>query len=232
MSDDLPDLDLGLRELNSLLLAEETLASTLERVAAVATRCVTGGDGVSVTLVKNGSLYTAYASDSRIRAVDERQFELRAGPSVAAISTGEIQVSCDGDGAPEWSELHSYAAACGVLSFLAAPLLIAGKTVGSLNVFSEKPNAFGPDQVGATVLLASQAAINVANAKAHDECLMRIAQLQEALESRIVIEQAKGILMERDRLDADRAFQRLRERSQHANVKLRQVATEIIASVA
>ena len=231
MSDDLLDLDAGLRELTTLLLAEETLASTLERVTAVATRCVTGGSGVSVSLMKSGRPYTAHATDNRARTVDERQYELETGPIFAALATGRPQASCDGEGAPGWDELASRAAACGVHSLLSVPLVIASETVGTLNVYSEEPNAFGSDEVNAATLLAAQAAVCVANVKAHESCVRRIEQLQEALETRVVIEQAKGVLMERHTIDDASAFERLKESSQHTNVKLRAVAADVVEGV-
>lgn len=230
MSDDLLDVDVGLGELTSLLLDNETLASTLERVAVVANRCVTGGNGVSITLVKRGSPYTAYATDNRVRAVDEHQYERRLGPCLAALTSGELQVSCDGDGGHGWAELRHFAAALGVHSFLSAPLIVRGEPAGTLNVYSDRTDAFGGEEVAAAVLLAAQAAISVANAAAHEECLRRVAQLQEALDTRVVIEQAKGVLMERERVGPDAAFGRLRAASQDTNTKLRQVAAEVVAT--
>jgi GAF domain-containing protein len=232
MSDDLLDLDLGLRELTSLLLSEETLATTLDRVTAVAQRCVTGGDGATVTLVKGGSPYTAFHSDGRVLAVDERQYEFHSGPTLEALKTGELQIATCGDADERWDELLAYAAACGVGSILAVPLVVGSEVVGSLNVYSESTRAFGPDEVSSAVLLAGQASVSVANAKAHEECVSRIQQLQEALDSRVVIEQAKGVLMERHRLSPDDAFDRLRERSQRENVKLREVAAGVVATIA
>lgn len=231
MSDDLFDLDAGLRELTTLLLVDETLASTLERVTAVAARCVTGGNSVSVSLLKSGSPYTANATDPRARSVDDRQYELEAGPIFAAISTGAPQASCHGDGEPAWHELATYAAACGVHSFLSVPLVIAEKAVGTLNVYSDDPQAFGADEVGAATLLAAQAAVCVANVKTHQACVTRIEQLQEALETRVVIEQAKGILMERHSIDDLTAFDQLRDSSQRRNVKLRTIAGDVVAEV-
>jgi GAF domain-containing protein len=231
MGDDLLDLDAGLRELTTLLLVDETLASTLERVTAVAARCVTGGTSVSVSLLKSGSPYTAHASDPRARSVDDRQYELETGPIFAAISTGAPQASCHGHGERAWRELATYAAACGVHSFLSVPLVIAEKAVGTLNVYSDDPYAFGADEVGAANLLAAQAAVCVANVKAHQACVTRIEQLQEALETRVVIEQAKGILMERHMIDDLTAFDHLKDASQRSNVKLRTIAAGVVAEV-
>jgi GAF domain-containing protein len=231
MSDDLLDLDEGLRALTTLLLVDETLASTLERVTAVATRCVTGGNSVSVSLLKNGSPYTAHANDTRARSVDDRQYELGTGPIFAAISTGTAQASCHGDGDPAWHDLAAHAAACGIHSLLSVPLGIAATPVGTLNIYSDDPKAFGADEVAAATLLAAQAAVCVANVRAHEACVTRIEQLQEALETRVVIEQAKGILMERHALDDLTAFDRLKDSSQHTNVKLRAVAADVVAEV-
>jgi AmiR/NasT family two-component response regulator len=85
--------------------------------------------------------------------------------------------------------------------------------------------------VGAANLLAAQAAVCVANVKAHQACVTRIEQLQEALETRVVIEQAKGILMERHMIDDLTAFDHLKDASQRSNVKLRTIAAGVVAEV-
>lgn len=242
MSDDV-DLDAGLgaglRALTTLLLSEETLETTLRQVAEIATRCVAGGAGATITLVDRGRPFTAYSTDERSRTVDGVQFEQHAGPCITAIqeqrvvaittassrSTHEHNPS---DGS--WSNVLAQAAACGIVSMLAVPLIVRNQPVGTLNIYSDIPAAFGDEQVEDARMLASQAAVSVANARTHDQCVSRISQLQEALDTRVVIEQAKGVLMERNQISSDRAFELLRQTSQNDNRKLRDVAGDLVGS--
>jgi AmiR/NasT family two-component response regulator len=80
-------------------------------------------------------------------------------------------------------------------------------------------------------MFASQAAVVLANAQLHQACVDLTGQLEQALVSRAVIEQAKGIVMGRDRCDAEEAFLRLRRRSQHENRKVRDLARELVEQV-
>ena len=228
MSDEILDLDLGLRELATLLLDEETVETTMSRVATVACRCVSGGTGASVALTKGGSPYSATWTDDRVRAVDDLQYEALEGPGVDALKTGEVVIACDVASDDRYPDLGPKAAAMGIRSILSAPLRVKVGVVGTLNVFSERPEAFDDAHVDSAELPAGQAAAMLANVRAHEECGERIRQLQEALDSRVVIEQAKGMLMERHRIGPDAAFDRLRERSQRANRRLRLVAADLV----
>ena len=232
MSDDLVDLDLGLRDLTTMLLSEETLDTTLRQVVAVVTRCLTGGSGASISLMHGGSPSTAHASDERVASVDAHQFELYEGPAIDAIKTGEVQRTSELGRDERWPQLGPLAAACGIRSVLALPLTVRAEVVGALTVYADDADAFAGDEVvQSAVMLAAQASVSVANARTHEECVARIEQLQEALDSRVVIEQAKGVLMERHRVEPDAAFDRLREASQQENRRLRLIAAEVVASV-
>src|SRR5687767_1491980 len=105
MSDELLELDLALRELGSVLLADSSLAATLDRVTGVACRCVAAGAGSTITLIRGGSPYTAAGSDDRGRAIDDRQYELNEGPAIDALKTGEPQVADDVCADERWPEI-------------------------------------------------------------------------------------------------------------------------------
>ena len=228
MSDDLLDLDLGLRELSELLVADATLETTMQRIATLASRCLRGGAGATIVLTRGSHPYTAFATDDRVRQIDERQFELREGPAVEACKTGEHRLADLFDAS---AELHAAAIAAGVRSVLSVPLIVRREVVGALDVYAATPAAFEGDAIDATTMLAAQAAVTLANVLAHEDCVSRIEQLQEALDSRVVIEQAKGIVMARERCSPDAAFDRLRVQSQHQNRKVREIATELIERV-
>ena len=100
-----------------------------------------------------------------------------------------------------------------------------------MNLYASPAHAFRPDQRQAVVLLGEQAGVVLANTRAFAETRERVRQLQEALDSRIVIEQAKGVLMERNRCDGETAFTMLKDQSQRKNQKLRLIAEAIVESV-
>lgn len=229
--DDEVDLDAALRELSTLLFTKETLEGTMQRIAAVASRCVCvsgAGGGASVMLLEGDDLHVAAATDDRIRTVDEHWLEAREGPCIDAMKTGEVvlatNVGCD----DRYPTAGPRVCALGVLSALGVPLQVEGEVVGTLTVYAGAGAAFDDDHVAVAELVAAQASALIVNAKTYGECQERIRQLQEALDSRVVIEQAKGVLMERHGLDSQQAFHRLREQSQRENRRIRLVAEELV----
>ena len=118
-----------------------------------------------------------------------------------------------------------------IRSTLSVPLDASGdgtEVLGALNLYSELPDAFDADAVAATERLAQQAAIVIANAQAFWGAQQQAEQLQEALQSRAVIEQAKGVLMARSGVTPEGAFRLLVLASQRENRKVRLIATEIV----
>jgi AmiR/NasT family two-component response regulator len=114
---------------------------------------------------------------------------------------------------------------------LSIPFLPMGQPIGTLNIYSRSTDAFCDDDVGTATLFAEQAAIVIANSVAYSSAVGTNDQLREAVESREVIGQAKGILMEREQCSADEAFDLLKSVSQRTNRKLRTVAQDVIDSV-
>jgi GAF domain-containing protein len=231
MTDELVEFDDGLRDLLALLVSDEPLNTTLHHVATIASRCI-NGTGASVTLLRAGQPYTAYATDERARSADDVQYDLREGPCLAALKSGEVEVIADDLATVECADFVTRVAAFGIRSMIGVPLVVNDEVLGSLNLYADSADAFGEDEKALMELLAGPAAVSVANARTHEECVAKLDQLQEALNSRVIIEQAKGVLMERRKLDPDAAFATLRDESQRSNRKLRVVATEVVTSVA
>ena len=111
----------------------------------------------------------------------------------------------------------------GVSSMLSFQLYTTADTLGALNMYSRRADAFDEDDVNAGMLLAAQGAVALAESQ-------QVAQLQNAALSRTIIGQAEGILMERFQITADQAFAVLRRVSQENNVKLYQVASELVVT--
>ena len=106
-----------------------------------------------------------------------------------------------------------------------------GTIIGALNNYSSKPRAFAtPESLEAGIEVAEAVAVVVANATAHAEVREQARHMRLAMDSRAVIEQAKGVLMAQRHVDADQAFEILREASQRYNRKLREIAVGIVES--
>jgi transcriptional regulator with GAF, ATPase, and Fis domain len=114
------------------------------------------------------------------------------------------------------------------LSTLSVPLTVEGETHGALNLYSRKEHAFDGAADGDRAAVRGSGAIVLANASAYWSARARAEQLDHAMKSRAVIEQAKGIIMSTMRCDPDRAFDVLVKQSQQQNQKLHDVATELV----
>ena len=235
MSDDDEDelpltLDDGLRHLGRLVLREETLETTLQRIVDVAGQAIPGVLGVSLTLKRGRHPYTAVATSAQVQAIDEREYAVDEGPCISAMETGELHRIDDVATEERWPNFTRICREEGIGSTIGVPLRFADE-FGAMNLYALEAHAFDTAATSASILLAEQASVALDNTRLYSEASDKVRQLQEALESRVVIEQAKGILMATERIDADAAFEHLRIRSQRTNRKLRLVAEEVVASL-
>jgi GAF domain-containing protein len=224
-------LDEGLRHLSRLVLRDETLETTLQRIVDVAHRAIPDTVGVSITLKKGNRPYTAVATSAVVQAIDEREYAVDEGPCISAIDTGELQLLADVETEERWPRFTQVCKEEGLASSLGVPLCVGDEPYGAMNLYGLTAHAFEEQHQESAQLLADQASVALANSRTYDECGDKVRQLQEALDSRVVIEQAKGVLMATERCDPETAFQLLKERSQHSNRKIRLVAEEVVRSV-
>jgi GAF domain-containing protein len=131
----------------------------------------------------------------------------------------------------QWPEFSQAAAEHGMRSTISFPLGVRGNGIGALNLYSREPAAFPDDAEHVGMLFATQAAVALANAQLYESTYRMTQQLQEALVSRAVIDQAKGMLMQEHGIGGDEAFERLRKQSQQENRKLRELAQEMVDRV-
>ena len=224
-------LDDGLRHLSRLVLQDETLETTLQRIVDVATRAIPDTLGVSITLKKGHRPYTAVATNEAVQAIDQREYAVDEGPCIDAMRDGQLHHLEDVATETRWPAFTQVCREEGLGSVLGVPLCVGDAPYGAMNLYALAPRAFKEDQQQAATLLVEQAAVALENTRTYSECSDRIRQLQEALESRVIIEQAKGVLMATERCDPDAAFEILKKRSQRSNRKLRQIADEVVAEV-
>jgi GAF domain-containing protein len=159
--------------------------------------------------------------------LDETQYGQGYGPCLEAAECGQVVEIRDGRTEDRWPDYTPRFLARGALSSLAVPVPAAQLTAG-LNVYAPRAGAFTDDDRRAVLEFASWAGVALTNMDALQDARDLAENLQAALDHRAVIEQAKGILMERHRLTAEQAFRLLAEASMHANRKLRDVAEDLV----
>jgi len=211
------------------LLRSSSVDDTLGRALALAIATVEPGESASVILIDDGDLVSGASSDPTAAGTDAGQLASHQGPGLDAIEhlapfySGELGQDL------RWPLFGPTAAALGIRSALALPLA-SDATVGVLNLYSRLPDAFGVMDRARGLLLASMAGFALAIARGHEHEERRAENLQAALVTRELIGQAQGILMERERITAEQAFHVLVRASQHLNVKLREVALDLVAN--
>jgi GAF domain-containing protein len=220
----------AIAELAQLLVDDVDLAGMLQRVADLAARTIPDCDSAGVTLMEHGQPVTAAATDQRTLAVDEAQYAAGDGPCLHAYRTGEVQRVASGKAHARFPAFATAAEAAGIHSFLAAPLMVRGEGIGSLNLYSTGDHGFGEVDEAVVQLFATQGSVAVTNGRLYHRATAVSQQLERAMDSRSVIEQAKGVLMATMSIDPDEAFEVLRRASQHENRKLRELAAEVAAA--
>ena len=222
------DLRKSLTALSRLATGQLELRDLLTRVAHFAVAAIPGADGAGLTLIEEGHADTIVASAAFVAEVDAIQYSIVEGPCITAAQEGRTVRSGELSTDAQWPKFGPRIGRLGVHSVLSLPLITSSGVVGAMNVYAHPQNAFSDHSARIGELFAVPAAIAVLNAQVLAQTKRLAGQLQTALTSRAVIDQALGILMSRTGSNADEAFDRLRERSQADNVKLRDVAQRVV----
>jgi transcriptional regulator with GAF, ATPase, and Fis domain len=186
---------------------------------------------VSLIPARGRGVTPAFTGDLALDA-DEWQYENEGGPCVEAAQGGGVVRVDDMTTEERWPGYIPKARRAGVGSSLSVPLPVQEAVNGALNLYSRDPHAFGQEDEELALAFAGYAAVAVANAQLYESTAALAKQMEEAMASRAVIEQAKGLIMGQRRCTADQAFQILVSASSRSNRKLRDVAAEIVSSAA
>jgi GAF domain-containing protein len=190
---------------------------------------VFGVSGAGVSLADNGSIRFVTAIDELTTAIERLQENHQEGPCVEAHRTGHAVVVGDLRQNPErWPKLGPKAVELGVVSVVGIPMHLNGTRLGALNIYDTAPRDWTPRDVAAAQVLANMATGFVAHASELERERRTSEQLGEALQSRIVIEQAKGMLAAERKITVDEAFVILREHARANNASLHAVAEAIV----
>jgi hypothetical protein len=226
-ADEQSPLALQFAQLTSTLLNTDTVAGVLEQVVRATFAVVPDADTVSVSLRStDGALHTPVETDPLAVKLDDLQNQYGHGPCFEAARKEGTSYTYSGDLATEedWPQFGPAAAELGYLSVLSTALVpdaAPPRLSGALNIYCNRPRKLGNETTRAqALLLATHASLALARTEAVRLAELRETHLRRAIESRDVIGQAKGILMQRRGFSADDAFDLLRRTSQELNVKL------------
>lgn len=225
-SDATSELESNLSEVALALFAPGTLQGTLQRIVNLAVATIDGCDAAGVFIVENVLVTTAASTDPLVLVLDRLQIDTDEGPCLDAIAGEGTVYADDLADSQRWSRFGPAAVDAGIRSVLAFRL--SARRASALNLYATMPAAFGATDRAKGLIFATLAgiALNTAEQRADDE--KRNDNLHQALQTRELIGQAQGILMERERITGDQAFDILRRASQHLNIKIREVARTLV----
>ncbi|WP_328407519.1 GAF and ANTAR domain-containing protein [Streptomyces violaceus] len=212
------------------LLDTESLEDFLQSLADAALE-LTHAEGAGVTIERDHRPLTVASAGPPALKLDEKQYGQDDGPCLQSARTGEEVGVEDMLRETRWGDYPAYAAACGIRSSLSLPISARTHTTGALNLYAGPPQAFESADLSALRSLAAQATGAIALAQRIADAQAFAEQMQTAMQSRGVIDQALGVVMGQRRCTADEAFGILRSASQHRNIKLRDLCTELITSL-
>jgi len=220
----------GLRE---IFAAEEPLDEVARRVADTALAAVPHADVISITVLAWPNFRTAACTDDEALALDNEQYASGRGPCLdAALQRAPLRAVVDEEH-HRWPEFVEAAQRAGIRASLSVPLIIAGvnneqELVGSLNIYSHTGAAFDQFDAELMRLYSVAAGQAISNSSRWQKSRDTVTQLETALLSRSDIDMAKGALIALHGCDPGEAFDKLVDESQRRNIKLRDIARELL----
>jgi hypothetical protein len=202
---------------------DDALEQTLGSITGAAVELIDGVDFADILLMDEGRARSVAPTRPGAVELDAVQLRLGEGPCLEAAITGAVVRSEDMGRESRWPEFASAAVDVGIHGMLSFQLIPHGKTAGALNLFSHHPLSLDLRGETTGALLATLATVALMTAESSQ-------QFEAALASRDIIGQAKGILMNHYRVDADRAFEMLKSLSQNGNTPLRMIAEKVVDS--
>ena len=211
-----------------VLPARYDLGSALSQLTESVTR-VLGLSGSGVTMVEGGRLRFVTAVNEASGELELAQEEQQAGPCRDAFDSGEVvRVTDVREESARWPEFSAIATRVVVAGVAGIPMRLDDKVIGALNLYSAQPRQWCDEDIAIARVLADVATSYVVNASKLSQEEQLSAQLQEALESRVIIEQAKGITASKHSITVDQAYQLIRGHARRNNASLRVVAEAIV----
>jgi GAF domain-containing protein len=215
-------------ELTKINASGEPLNEVLKRTVELAKTVLRVPIEASVTLIDSQGATTPAFTGQTAMDLDETQYELGYGPCLAAAEAGQLVSIPDMATDTRWPQFTAGAQTKGVASSLSVPLPVQRQVIGALNLYSSEEHAFADEVIELAEQFGDYAAVAIAHTTLYMSNRELAAQMTQAMHSRAVIEQAKGVLIGQRRCDADEAFNILAGLSQHSHRKLRDVAKAVV----
>src|SRR4051812_23975854 len=229
---EMPDLVQLHEELARVVRVDRHVGDILGEITSVARRAARAFDAASITLIRGDKAFTvAHDGDVALDA-DELQYERGYGPCIDAGLAGQVFLIDDTATEQRWPDYCRAVASVGIGSSLSIPLPFQGTTVGALNCYGRLAHAIGEEDRTLTEEVASWVALAIGNVDSGVRTSEELNNLKIAMKSRAVIEQAKGVLMERLKVTENVTFTLLSRASQHSNRLLRDIDEELVTSEA
>lgn len=192
---------------------------------------VLGVTGAGVTLMHDRRVHFVTAPIEAVAETERLQDELQSGPCVDAVATGQPVTVDDltaGDLADRWPEYTVQATASGLRAAAGIPMLAAGQAIGAINLYDSSTRSWSPDDIRIAGILAAMATSYLLHASALQQQRRTSEQLQQALDTRVIIEQAKGTLATARGVGVDEAFRIMRKYARDHNNRIHDVADAIV----
>ena len=226
------ELAKALARMSAVLLSQESVSTTVQLVTTLAQKTLSGTAGAGVSLIDAVGKRTTAASDPLAEQADLRQYELDEGPCLTAWRDRVPVRIDDTHGERRWPRWIHDIADLGIRSAVSAPMLVGDRSIGAIKVYSVQRATYDEDSEELLGLFAQQAAILLANAQSYRDAQELTDNLRRALASRDLIGQAKGVLIAGGARDEREAFAMLVSASQRSNVKVRDVARQLVDDAA
>jgi GAF domain-containing protein len=223
MGDD-PEVELAeaFGEIARTLLAEEDLDATLNRIVHLAVDTIDPCEHCGITVVQGHDITSPASSDEVPAIVDRLQSETGEGPCVDAIREHEVFQTGDLLHEARWPEFARRASVeSGIESILSFRLFVEGDTLGSLNLYSTRADAFDANDVAVGAVFATHASVAWSNSRL-------VGNLKAGMATRELVGEAIGILMARQHISDVEAFAVLKRASQRLNIKLNLIAQQVV----
>lgn len=221
----------ALQDLYEGLDSDKHVEDYLNRLCLHAIELVPDAEMASVTaLSRRGAPYTVAQTSKAVEEIDRLQYSAGSGPCLDAARMQEIVAAGSPAALRRWPEFALQAQRYGVTSFLSVPLpeLRPGIQGGSVNLYSTQDDGFRELHASLMNLFTTAAGYAIMSAERYRDARTFAQQLEQALDSRATIDQAKGVLMALHSIDADDAFRMLAATSQRTNRKVREIADELL----
>jgi GAF domain-containing protein len=209
------------------LFSAGSVALTLASVVEMSVATIEGCDFAGIFLIDGDSVTTPASTHPMVVEIDTMQRQTGGGPCLDAVAHGLTFYADDLATDLRWPAFAQQATEAGIRSVLALPLATDDRQ-GALNLYARYPVAFGVVDRAKAAILVSLASLALTVAHSQEDHERRAEDLHAALITRQVIGEALGILMERERISGEEAFDILRRASQHLNIKLREVAQTLV----